>query len=78
MRSARTINHLIRSPRRTLTVSDHEWSLLLWALEVAHADLCAEPNVAVLLADPTISADLLDALADRLVTAAPEPPPKDP
>ena len=72
------VNHLIQSPNRTLTVSDHEWSVLLWALEVAHADLCAERNVAVLLADPTISADLLDALADRLVAAAPEPPQKHP
>lgn len=48
-------------------LSVEERSALLWALEVAHALRLGDPDVQVLLADRSISAESLDALADRLV-----------
>jgi hypothetical protein len=46
---------------------NHQIDALNQAIEVARAILLRDPDVAVLLADPAVSAELLDDLADRLV-----------
>jgi hypothetical protein len=61
------VKQSLRSETATLHLSDAERSTLVWALEVAHAILLGDPEVSVLLTDPTVEAEVLDDLADRLV-----------
>lgn len=56
-----------RSATADLQLSDEERSTLVWALEAARAVLLGDPDARVLLADPTVEAEVLDDLADRLV-----------
>jgi hypothetical protein len=61
----------VKSPRfptaTAIDFTDAERSTLLWALEIARALRLGDPDVGVLLADRSISAETLDELADRLV-----------
>ena len=61
------VRQSLRSETAALHLSDDERSTLVWALEVAHAVLLGDPDVSVLLADPTVNAEVLDDFADRLV-----------
>ena len=46
-----------------------ERSAVIWALEVSRAVLVGNPHLPILLADETMTPQLLDDLADRLVLA---------
>jgi len=54
---------------QSLRLSDEERSALIWALELARALLLGDPDIRVLLTDPTVSPEVLDELADCLVLA---------
>ena len=55
-----------------IAVTSAERSALIWALEVSRALLVADPNLHVLLADDAMTPQLLDDLADRLVSTREE------
>ena len=51
-----------------IELSEAERSALVWAIEVARAVRLGDADVRVLLADWSVSVQLLDNLADRLVS----------